>query len=365
MRHGHQADIPGDLSAGLMNPKERTITMRFTTHTTNSGSLTGMTFGTLGLLVTGMLPFTAEAQSRLAMGGTHSGSSFYAYQVAVVSDWNDNIDGVDMTVQELGGASASTQGLLRGEVDMGIAVTSSDHQAVGGEGDFASPADNLRTLYFFAPLPLNWVVAADSDLRNIEDLNGTKFSPGGRGTATEGQSESVLKELGIEPDYYRAGGDDALDAYQNRNIDAFVKAGLHPDGYILQAHSSRDIRLLSLAREQAEQVAEAYPYFSVGEVDPGENYGEQESSLVTVQTGIGINTTSELSEDVAYGIVARAFSEEGIQAAADGYAPASRIDPLKLTLDASVAPLHAGVVRYLKEQGHDIPERLIPPEYAE
>ncbi len=324
-----------------------------------------LALGVAGLVALGLATADAEAQARLAMGGTHSGSAFYSYQVAVVSDWNENVEGVNMSVQELGGASASTQALLRGEVDMGIAVTSSDHQASQGAEPYGSPAENLRTLYFFAPLPLNWVVAAESEVQSLEDLNGLDFNSGGRGTATEGQTETALEILGIEPNFYRAGASDALDAYQNRRLDAFVKAGLHPDGYIQQAHSSRPVRLLSMSESQAQQVADARPYFSVGEIDAKDYYGDQQNPLITIQTGIGINTTSALDEETAYGIVARAFSEAGIEAAADGYAPAAAVDPLQLTLDASVAPLHAGVVRYLEEQGHEVPERLIPPEYAE
>ncbi|RDB42875.1 hypothetical protein DU490_10865 [Halomonas sp. DQ26W] len=337
-------------------------------HTNKHGtsfSLNALTLSAAGIFALSLVPLDSEAQARLAMGGTHSGSAFYSYQVAVVSDWNDNVDGVNMSIQELGGASASTQGLLRGEVDMGIAVTSSDHQAMQGEGEYGSPAENLRTLYFFAPLPLNWVVSANSDIHSLEDLAGRDFNSGGRGTATEGQTETVLEILGIEPDYYRAGASDALDAFQNRRLDAFVKAGLHPDGYIQQAHSSRPIRLLSMTQDQAEKVASEQAYFSVGEVDAQDHYGEQQSPLMTIQTGIGINTTSELDEETAYGIIARAFSEAGMKAASDGYAPAADIDPLQLTLNASVAPLHAGVVRYLKEQGHDVPDHLIPAEYAE
>ncbi|UQG62654.1 TAXI family TRAP transporter solute-binding subunit (plasmid) [Marinobacter sp. M3C] len=321
--------------------------------------------GAASVLAAGMLPLYASAQPQLAMGGTHSGSAFYSYQVTVLSDWIKNIDGLDISIQELGGATASTQALLRDEVDMGISVTSADHNAINGEGDFRQPTNNLRTLYFFAPLPLNWVVSADSDIKSVADLAGQDLNPGGRGTATEGETQTVLEILGIEPNYFRAGGSDALDAYQNRNLDAFVKSGLHPEGYIQQAHSSRPVRVLSMTQDQAQQVANARPYFSVGKVDVGGHYGEQANSLVTVQTAIGINTTPDLSEETAYNIVKRAFSEAGIQAAAVGYAPAAQIDPVQLTLDASVAPLHAGVVRYLKEQGHEVPERLIPPEYSE
>jgi TRAP transporter TAXI family solute receptor len=299
----------------------------------------------------------AQAQARLAMGGTHGQSAFYSYQVAVMSDWNQAIDGMDMTIQELGGASASTQALLRGEVDVGISVTSSDFAALE-EGH-----DTLRTLYFFAPLPLNWVVAADSGIDSIAAIAGSDFNPGSRGSATERQVDAVIDILGLGVEPYRADGSDALDAYQNRRIDGFVKAGLHPDGYIQQAHSARPVMLLGMTREDAERVAGELGFFSVAEVNPEDNYGEQDSALVTLQTAIGINTTSDLPEEVAYAIASRVFSPEGLAAAVSGYPPADRANALQLTLDAAVAPLHAGVVRYYVEQGIEVPERLIPDEY--
>lgn len=339
--------------------------MKISNISISKNNLYPVVLGATGLALSCLIPIHAEAQARLAMGGTHSGSSFYSYQVAVISDWNNNVDGVEMSIQELGGAEASTQALLRHEVDMGIAVTSSDHEAVEGDGDFNSPAETLRTLYFFAPLPNNWVVSEDSEIHSLQDFDGAEVNPGARGTATERQTEAVLTTLGIEPNYYRAGGSDALEAYQNRNLDAFVKSGLHPDGYIQQAHSSRSVRLLSMDREQAQEVADSEPYFSVSEIDSADHYGVQETPLITLQTGIGINTTSDLPEDIAYAIVERVFSEDGIKAATDGYSQAADIDPLQLTIDSSVAPLHAGVVRYLEDNGHDVPENLIPPEYEE
>lgn len=314
----------------------------------------------------GLSPVMAQAESRLTMGGTHSTSAFYSYQVAVVSDWNNALKGkMRMTIQELGGAAASTEALLRGEVDMGISVTSSDFNAVRGEGSFKKPSNTLRTLYFFAPLPLNWAVAADSGIESIAAIGDKPFSPGGRGTATEGQTEAVLKAIGLNLQLSRGGASDALEAYQNRRIIGFIKAGLHPDGYLQQAHASRPVRLLQLSEEQANKVVAAYPYFSVGKVQNGSHYGNQPATSMTVQTAIGINTSTNLSADVAYAIVKRAFSAEGIAAAASGYAPAAQSNAIELTLAAAVAPLHAGVVRYLKEQKIEVPKHLIPPEYKD
>jgi TRAP-type uncharacterized transport system substrate-binding protein len=140
----------------------------------------------LGVAVAlGLTAGAASAQQRLAMGATHGNSAFYAYQVAVVSDWNKAGPGVNISVQELGGASASTTALMRGEVDMGIAVTSSDFATMKGKD-----GGKLRTLYYFAPLPANWVVSADSGINSLTDLAGKQFNPGGRGSATEKQAGS-------------------------------------------------------------------------------------------------------------------------------------------------------------------------------
>jgi TRAP transporter TAXI family solute receptor len=299
------------------------------------------------------------AQQRLAMGATHSASSFYTYQVGIANFLNSAVDGLDLSVQELGGAEVSTQALLRKEVDMGIAVTSSDFAAVKGNEPFQGPVDELRTLYYFAPLPLNFVVAADSGIKDLDGLKGVKFNPGGRGSSTERQVDQLLETLTIVPDLQRAEGGDALDAFQNRRIDAFVKGGVHPDGYIQQAASSREIRFLSMTKEQQTAVSEAHGYFSPAKVDPGDFYGTA-GEIQTVQTAIGINTTSDLDEELAYRIAKAIFSDAGKTAEVEVYAPGKNVDTAQLTIDAAVAPLHPGVIRYLKEAGYTIPDRLIP-----
>lgn len=137
------------------------------------------------------------AQERLAMGATFSSSSYYTYQVGIANYLNSTVEGLDLSVQELGGGEVSTQALLRGEIDMGIATTSSDYAAVNGEAPFEGTSDTLRTLYFFAPTPINFVVDAASNVQSLSDLKGVKFNPGGRGTSTERQVDMILAVLGI------------------------------------------------------------------------------------------------------------------------------------------------------------------------
>lgn len=300
------------------------------------------------------------ADQRLTMGATYSASSFYAYQVGITNFLNEAIEGINIKVRELGGAEVSTEALLRGEIDFGIAVTSSDYAALQGAEPYGKPATNLRTLYFFAPLPLNFVVAAGSDITTVSGLAGQAFNPGGRGSSTERQVELVLAAIDVKPDLVRSDGSDALEAFQNGKIEGFVKGGNHPDGYILQAAASRDIRFLSLSSEQSAKVTAAHPFFSAVVTAPGTLYGGDAGEISTVQTVIGVNTTAALDEEIAYKIAKAIFSKAGTTAASEVYAPAGSIDAAQLTIDAAVAPLHPGVVRYLQEAGYTVPDHLNP-----
>ncbi len=300
----------------------------------------------------------AQAQERLTMGATHSASSFYAYQVGITNFLNTAVENVNINVRELGGAEVSTEALLRGEVDMGISVTSSDFAAMNGVAPFSGKAENLRTLYYFAPLPLNFVVAADAGVESVDALADQSFNPGGRGTSTERQVEQIMETIGVTPDWLRAEGGDALDAFQNRQTVGFVKGGNHPDGYIQQAASARDVIFLSLNEEQRKSVMDAYSFFSAAKSNPGEFYGKTEGEVTTLQTAIGINTTTNFDEETAYQIAKAVFSGAGKQAASEIYAPAKTIDAAQLTIDAAVAPLHKGVIRYLEEAGYTVPDDL-------
>ncbi len=316
------------------------------------------TFKGLTLAAALLAAGAVQAQDRLTMGATHSASSFYAYQVGITNFLNTAVKSANINVRELGGAEVSTEALLRGEIDMGISVTSSDFAAMNGVEPFTGNAENLRTLYYFAPLPLNFVVAADAGVDSVTGLVDQPFNPGGRGTSTERQVEQIMESIAIIPDWLRAEGGDALDAFQNGKIIGFVKGGNHPDGYIQQAASARDIVFLSLDETQRNKVIEAYPFFSAAKNNPGEFYGKTEGEVTTLQTAIGINTTTSLDEETAYQVAKAIFSDAGKQAASEVYAPAKTIDAAQLTIDAAVAPLHKGVIRYLEEAGYTVPDDL-------
>ena len=80
-------------------------------------------------------------------------------------------------------------------------------------------------------------------------------------------------------------------------------------------------------------------------------------------------TTSDLPEWAGYEIFKAVHEHKAEQVAV--YPKAGIFDYTQDTVtylaglsETNPIPLHAGSVRYLKEQGIEVPERLIPPEYS-
>lgn len=322
------------------------------------------TIAAVGVLTAGCGSAGSAGNTQMTALSTYSSSSYYAYHVAVSNHLSSSVDGANITVQESGGAEEATAALTRGEGQISIATTASDYLAKNGKPPFRGKADNIRTLWYFAPSYFNYFVAKDSGVNGFDQLAGQGFNPGSRGSSTENASEEIFRVLDLKPKLARASGDDALESYQDRDIAGTVKAGLHPDSYILQAHNARSIKFLSLSDAQAEKVTSELPYLSKVDVEAKpQQYQGVSQKYTTVQMALGLIGSQDLGEDVVYKMVKSALSPEGIKAAASAYPPVRDVDIIELTIDSAVLPLHPGIIRYFEEQGHKVPDELKPPEY--
>ena len=80
----------------------------------------------------------------------------------------------------------------------------------------------------------------------------------------------------------------------------------------------------------------------------------------------GAVATAAMPEEVGYQIV-KAYVE-GFDEIVAAYGPVKGFDPVGdyfKNAGDDVVPAHAGLIRYAKEQGIEVPERFIPPEYKE
>lgn len=124
-----------------------------------------------------VLTTSAEAQS-LRFGAGQQGSQNYGVNAALAQAISNRTD-LDTTVQSFGGPTAYLPLLNSGELDMAALVTPDVGDAIRGRGPFDGLAQsNIRIVAPLLPSPVALMVAAESGIESIADLEGKRIAWG-------------------------------------------------------------------------------------------------------------------------------------------------------------------------------------------
>jgi hypothetical protein len=303
------------------------------------------------------------AADKILCGSTATTSSHYVYTVSAGKAINAvSGDKVNVTVVATGGAVDNLERINRGQLNMGIGTWATFYQAYRGIGKYEGKArPKIRALWLYSSNTQNYVVRADSGITHLEGLAGKKFCPGLRGSATEQLVQQILETIAVKPDYFRASLSDAVAAVKDNRIAGYVKAGagLDLDGSTKELKAFTKIKLLNWPADKAAKVQEAMPFVSFVDVPEGTIPGVPAYSTVVQSIGI-ICYDDSLTDDQAYNIVKAIHEGKQYQEAA--YPAMKGFDISGMTMKLTKFPLHRGAIRYYKEIGIEVPDRLIPPE---
>lgn len=310
--------------------------------------------------------FPAAAADPELKGGNYtfaaapSTSPVYSYWVAVAKAVEKVYPQFKITVSETTGALDITKRVRNKQAVMGNSMANLDFANYNGTDQFKGNANTkARILWYYDHLIAQWVVSKDSGVTKIEDLTGKDFNPGGAGGGIVDITKKTMDLFGVKPRYYEGTQASAMEAMQNRHIIGLSKTGPVPDAFFQQIQVNLPLNILGLTKEQMDKALSTYPYWSAYTI-PAKTYGDT-NEVQTVAVMTGAQVTSDLPEEIGYAFF-KAMWEGGKPLWQAAYPSAANVDVLKLTLQSSV-PLHAGAVRYLKEKGVEVPEKLIPPEY--
>ena len=304
---------------------------------------------------------TAQAKA-YTWGACSSSSGYYALNVAVSDVINKNVDNISMTVMETGGGAENLKFISEGQVQFGQSSVPDIYLASQALGAFegTDPNESVRVMLSLIPNDYYFVVAADSGINSISDLQGKKFSPGNTNSSSERLAYAILSALGIEPDWYYASTGEAVDAMKDRRIDGFMKSASTTavDSSIADVMTSVDVKVLSFTQEEIDKVLKAYPYYAFGSVD-GSLY-DQEGTITTMTSFYSYAASKDVPEEDVYQIVkALCENQSYLESASAGLAG---FNPAEITATEGSGYLHTGTIKYLTELGYEIPADRIPPE---
>lgn len=310
-------------------------------------------------------PAWAQKKKYILIGSTQTGSSHYAYAVAATKVINKYVPEVNASVVETGASVDNVKRMRAGQMDIGGIVTDKVmYEAWKGIGMWKNmKTPDLRMLWVYTISIEYYVVREDSGVKKLEDLEGKKFNPGMRGSATEATTKEIFDILGIKPDYHVGGTTDAVAAIKDGRIVGYVKtgAGLQLDASTLDVMTMTKIRLIPMTPEQVKKVKTAVPYIPFSTVPAGGIKAMPSQPEYTNWAMVVCAVAMKgFPDDLAYKAVKAITKGRNMIIAA--FPAHADVDVVKDTPELTMIPLHAGAYRAYKEMGAKIPESALPPE---
>ncbi len=297
-----------------------------------------------------------------------TGGAFYPIGVAIGTITKSQLQsdtGIYLSAISSAGSQENIKLLRDNQAQFGIIQGIFAAWAWSGEGPVNDPQEHLRSVSALWVNVEHFVLHNDlvrgGTLSDIGTLDGERFVLGARNSGAEQTGRYILEALDIDYeerlDLAWMGYGGTANAIQDGNIVGMnVPAGA-PVSAITQAFAQmgEDLTILDVTDEELAAINQRYDLWSRYDLPP-ETYPNQTETVHSIAHPNVLATRRDVPEEVVYHvnrvIWENLASLQDIHGATDDMA-------LERALDGLGAPLHPGAIRYFRERGLDIPERLI------
>lgn len=290
-----------------------------------------------------------------ATGGT--AGTYYPLGGAIAKVWNSNVPSINVTVQSSGASVENLRLLDKGDADLALAMTNVADDAFKGKGQFSAPLKNFKAVGVVYPDVVQAIVAADSNVKTIQDLKGKKVAVGPTGSGTEVTTRIILAAYGLnyterkdlQPVY--ATYADAVDQFKDGHLDSVWNVLAVPAAAIQDITTTKGIRFLSLEGPEYEKLLAENPLLVPYEIPAG-TYKGQDKPVKTVAINSALYARADLPEDLVYQLTKVLYEKK--DEIAQGHDRGRQID-LQKALAGITTPVHPGAAKYYAEKGIKLP----------
>lgn len=299
---------------------------------------------------------------KYSMASGSVGGNFYLMGGGVAQVINKYLPDYFMfTSETTGGGSANLGMLQKGDAELGIAMTSSLHEAMAATADWTAGVthDKLRSAVALYPSWLTIYTPEKSGIKTLADLNGKIVGLGSKGMAMDAILRQFFIDNNIVPKQIHNDGHSATaTALGNGVIDAAILFSYPPFASISELESTNDLAFIPLTDAEQTYFTTKYNFYTVNSMPAGSYKGATEDVKSVTEWNMLVSS-SEVPEEDVYLMVKTLCEQQADMIAVHS---SSKFMTAENTLNSNI-PLHAGTVRYLKEVGVEVPAELIPPEY--
>ena len=308
-----------------------------------------------GLLAAGVLTPSAHAQQKYITIGTGGVTGVYypaGGAICRLVNKDRAKHGIRCSVESTGGSVFNINTIKAGELDMGVAQSDVQYNAVKGKAQFKEPMAELRAVFALHPEPVTVVVRKESGVSRFEDLKGKKFNIGNPGSGTRATLDELIGAIGWNLSAFALASELKADehgpALCDGKIDGFFYGVGHPSANIQDPTTTCNAKLIPLTGEVVDKLVADNPYYAKATI-PGGLYNANPDNTETFGVLATLVASANVPEESVYQLVKAVFDNfDEFKSLHPAFA---NLDSAKMVKDGLSAPLHPGAERYYKEKG--------------
>jgi TRAP transporter TAXI family solute receptor len=281
-----------------------------------------------------------------------TGGTYYPVGVALATIAHAQLNetkGISLTAISSAGSLENVKLLRDNQAQFALLQGPFGAWSWNGEGPVSKPQTHVRSVSAMWQNVEHFVLLSElaktGEIMDLDDLDGERFVLGARNSGAEQTGRFILDTLGID--------------YENKFNLAYMGYGpttsAIQDGNIAYAMLGERLTILNWTQETLDKLNAKYPLWDWYDFPPG-TYPNQTKLIRTIGSPNVLVTRSDIPEDVVYNVTKVIWENLATLQEIHG---ATKDMRLEIAIDGLGAPLHPGAIRYYREVGLEIPERLI------
>lgn len=245
----------------------------------------------------------ALQDAKISIVSAASGGAWYSIGGALAELFKTEIPGA-VTECGPGGGISNIFTVSSGEAQLGFGFPNDVVDAENGAGSFdGNQITNIRGVTALYPGILHIAVAADSNIKTVEDLKGKVLCTQTKGNSAEQAMNIVLQAYGMTYDDMSTvnyvGFTDAVDLVKDGHADAIAYMSTYPYAALQDLAESKGVKLLGLDDEHIAKVQEINPAYEAIDI-PGGTYKGTDEDVKCISAKTILFTSAEVSDDLVY-----------------------------------------------------------------
>ncbi len=261
--------------------------------------------------------------------------------------------GVRCSVESTGGSVFNVNAIKAGDLDLGIAQSDVQFNAIKGLGPYNGQAvAELRSVMSLQAEPMTVLSRKEVAAKSIDDFKGKKFNVGNPGSGSRAALEEfiaakgwTLKDFGLASELK---GDEYGTALCDGKIDGSWWTIGHPSANIQDPATTCGAKLVPVTGPEVDKLLREKPYYALATI-PGGMYPNNPTDIQTYGVLGTLVVSTRTAADVVYVMVKAVF--DNLDEFKKLHPALASLKPESMVSAGLAAPLHEGAARFYKEKG--------------